>query len=153
MLVALSLLGLLAAAPAAAPTSDATEWGALHFERSSSLTWPGLQAPPFSLLGERRMVHRFTLGFAPPESRVFELSVVSIERPMQPQSLARALFDPSANGSMWIGASVALPGPSNVRLSLGRTQALAASVLSVVSAASGGRAPVNLPRLLVSGRM
>lgn len=142
---------LLLVSPAVASSADVSELGPLRFERSSALTWPGLQAPVFSLIEEPRRVHSFTLGFTPPPLRRFELSVVSIEADPRLPMLRNAIADPSAQGSIWVGASVALPGRSATRLSIGRSHGLASSVLS--SAAALSRGQLALPRLLLSGRI
>lgn len=146
------LLGsLLMASPAVGSTSDVDHWGPLRFERTSTLTWPGLHAPVFSLIEDRRSVHSFTLGFTPPALQRLELSMVSIEGDPRTPTLRRAIFDPSAQGSIWVGASIALPGPSKVRVAVGRSHGLASSVLSTAAMVSRGQRA--LPRLLVSGRI
>lgn len=110
---------------ALAPAPPSTEVGPFRFTRERRLTWPGIHAPDFRLILERRWVHRFSFGFAHRTLRPFSIDVVGVEASRDPTLRQRTMAVPSLEGAhaAWLGARWT-PPRSNLSLTFGRPLAV-----------------------------
>ena len=149
-----ALLGVvLMAPPAVGPSAhpDRRELGPLWFEQSSRLAWPGLHVPAFTLVPDRRRVHRLSLGLDYAVLRRVTFEAVMVEPSDDPEIRRLTARMPTGEGSQayaWLGAKVQIP---NSKWQLGVGWSTAVRVASAVAGGAmrrGGGWQVNLVRPL-----
>ncbi len=96
-----ALLSFVLAAPATAGAPaqpDLREFGPLWIERSTTLIWPGLYLPSFTLATDRRRVHRLSLGLDLPVLRGLSFEGAVVEPSDDPDIRARTMHLPTDEG-------------------------------------------------------
>jgi hypothetical protein len=148
------LLTLALAAPATSgPPLQPDRWelGRLQIEQSTTLTWPGLYLPAFTLAPDRRNVHRLTLGLDLPALRGLSFDAVVVEPSGDPNIRARTAGLPTGEGSRayaWVGLRYRIPG-SRWQLGVGHASVLrVASAVARTAMGRGSGWSVNLLRPL-----
>lgn len=147
------LLTVALVAPPAGPSvhPDRRDFGALWVESSSTLMWPGLYAPSFTLVPDRRRVHRLTLGFDHAALRAVSFEAVMVEPSDDPEIRRLTARMPTGEGSQayaWVGAKVRVPS-SRWHVALGWSSAVqVAGPLASGAMRRGGGWQVNLVRPL-----
>lgn len=138
------------AAPGPSPSVDRRELGPVWFERSSALMWPGLYVPSFTLVPDRRRVHRFSLGLDLPGLRGVSLHAAGVEPSDDPSLRTRTGGVQSLEGSLgyaWVGMRFRIPR-SQWHVDVGRSFVAAASVVARGVMGMRGGWSVNLVRPL-----
>lgn len=143
-LLTIALLAPPAAAPSVHP--DRRALGSLWLEQSSTLMWPGPYVPSFTLVPDRRRVHRLSFGIDYAALRAVSFEVVMVEPSDDPEIRRLTARMPTGEGSRgyaWIGAKVRIPS-SQWHVSIGWSSAV--RVASAVGRGAGWQ--VNLVRPL-----
>lgn len=133
-LLTLALAAPTAPEPSTTPSHDRREFGRLWLEQHTTLTWPGLYVPEFTVVPDRRRVHRLTLGLDLARLRGVSLYAVGVEGSDDPDVRARIGPMQSLDGSLSygrVGVRVQIPR-SQWQLDVGR------SFVAAVSTAAGG---------------
>lgn len=151
MLTALLLTVALAAPAAAGPSASSDRWelGPLWIDQSTALTWPGLYVPAFTIVPDRRRVHRLSLGLDLRALRGVSLHAVGVEGSDDPDIRARTSGMQSLQGSVpygWVGMRVQIPR-SQWHVDVGRSFVAASAVARAAMGSRGGWS-MNLVRPL-----
>lgn len=138
-------------APPTGPSShpDRRELRSLWVERSSTLMWPGLYVPSFTLVPDRRHVHRLTLGIDYAALRAVTFEAVMVEPSDDPEIRRLTARMPTGEGSRayaWVGAKVRIPS-SQWHVAVGGSSAIRVAGESGAMTRGGGW-QVNLVRPL-----
>lgn len=149
-MLATLILAVMFAAPAG-PSTPADHWelGPLSIDKNTTLTWPGLYVPSFTLVHDRRHVHRLTLGLDLAGLRSLSFDAVLVEPSDDPDLRARTSHLPTGEGShayAWTGVRFQLPNP-RWQLSLGRSSTIGSAVARSAMGRPGGWS-VNVLRAL-----
>lgn len=109
------------AGPRQAQGQELGEVGPFVLERFSELTWPGVYLPAFSLVPERRWVHRFTLRTREAPWGLLAIDAVGVESSRDPELRQRTVGVPSLEGAgnLWLGARFT-PARGDLSMTLGR---------------------------------
>jgi len=102
---------------------DRRELGRLWLEQSSTLTWPGLHVPAFTLVPDRRRIHGLTLGLDLPGLRGVVFEAIVVEPSDDPEIRRLTARMPTGEGSSayaWAGMRVQIPS-SRWQLQVGRS--------------------------------
>jgi hypothetical protein len=149
VLLRLALLAPAAAGPLVHP--DRRELGPLWHEQSSTLMWPGAYVPAFTLVPDRRRVHRLTFGIDYAALRAVSFEAVLVEPSYDPEIRRLTAGMPTGEGSQayaWVGAKVRIPS-SKWQLGVGWSGAVGvASAVARGAMGRGGLWQVNLVRPL-----
>jgi hypothetical protein len=153
MLTAVMLTMALAAPAVTGPSlhPDRRELGSLWYEQGSTFAWPGLYMPAFTLVPDRRQIHRFTLGLDLPALRWLEFEALTVEPSNDPDLRRLTARMPTGEGSnayAYAGVRVHIP-QSRWQLGIGRSMAIAgAGAMARGMVGRGSLWQVNLVRPL-----
>jgi hypothetical protein len=137
-----ALLVVALAAPAVAGPSvrpDHWELGPLTVDQKTTLTWPSAYVPSFTLVLDRRRLHRLSLGLDLPALRGLSFDAVVVEPSDDSDIRARTAHLPTEEGRRayaWMGARLRFPN-SRWQLAMGRSWVV--GMASAVAGSAVGR--------------